>query len=161
VRIRKHGSQGTGTPLLLLLLLIGMGAARLSSGDEERQRRSLFGIHNLNYGQFEDAVESMEWTRTLVGRGFVFDWVRDGAWEDWIDAAFRLDLVPCIRIQEGTGGQPPSAAHAQTVAEIRAISFPPPSMPTTWWRPTTASTRRRGRPRRSIPASASKARSRP
>jgi hypothetical protein len=101
-----------------VFFLIGAGLlAQPGEAEEERQRRSIFGIHNLNFGDFDTAVENMEWTRHLVGRGWVFEWVRDGAWEDWIAEAFRLNLVPCIRIQEGAGGETPSPAHARTVAE--------------------------------------------
>jgi hypothetical protein len=56
----------------------------------------------------------MEWTQHLVGRGFVFDWVTDI--EPWIEKAFQLNLVPCIRVQEGRGGATPSAGFAANVA---------------------------------------------
>src|SRR5215470_14107461 len=78
-----------------------VGALALPGASQEQQRRNLFGMHNLKDGG-PDVDEGLEWTRHLVGAGWVFDWVTDTP--PWIDAAFRLGLVPCIRVQEGRGG---------------------------------------------------------
>jgi hypothetical protein len=91
-------------------------AALVMPGDaQEQKRRNIFGMHNLKDGG-PDLQEGLEWTRHLVGSGFVFDWVTDIP--TWIDAAFRLDLVPCIRVQEGRGGAVPSAGYAGEVASV-------------------------------------------
>jgi hypothetical protein len=88
-------------------LVLGLGGPAAPA--QETQRRNLFGMHNLKDGG--PAIdEGMEWTRRLVGRGFVFDWVTDI--EPWIETAFELDLVPCIRVQDGRGGATPSAGYA-------------------------------------------------
>lgn len=84
-----------------------------SSAEPLYQRRNIFGMHNLKDGG--PALEvGMEWTRHLVGGGFVFDWVFD--FEPWIEKAFQLNLVPCIRIQECSSGCLPDPGYAANVA---------------------------------------------
>ena len=92
--------------LLLLRTTVG-------EGEPPNRRRNLFGMHNLKDGGPRFDL-GMEWTQHLVGRGFVFDWVTDI--EPWIEKAFQLNLVPCIRVQEGRGGATPSAGFAANVA---------------------------------------------
>ena len=101
-------------------LTVTAGAGLVPSvllAQEERQRRNLFGMHTLNSGNNDFVLENLEWTRHLVGRGWVFDYPRNGNYEALVEKAFELDLIPCIRVQEGEGGDPPSAAAAQVVAE--------------------------------------------
>ncbi|NIO11471.1 MAG: PEGA domain-containing protein, partial [Deltaproteobacteria bacterium] len=82
-------------------------------GEPLYMRRNIFGMHNLKDGGPPFDV-GMEWTRHLVGGGFVFDWVFD--FEPWIEKAFELNLVPCIRVQECNGGCIPSSGYASNVA---------------------------------------------
>jgi hypothetical protein len=93
------------------LLLPGVCPA----GAEEplRVRRNLFGMHNLKDGGPDYRV-GMDWTRNLVGSGYVFDWVTDPV--PWVQAAFERNLIPCIRVQECNGGCNPSPGYAGQVA---------------------------------------------
>ena len=93
---------------LLLTITVAL-TPQVGHAQEERQRRNLFGMHNLKDGG-PDFAEGMEWTQHLVGRGFVFDWVTDIT--PWIETAFRLNLIPCIRVQEGRGGAQPDPGYA-------------------------------------------------
>jgi PKD repeat protein len=77
------------------------------------QRRNIFGMHNLKDGGPEFGL-GMEYTKHLVGDGFVFDWVFD--FEPWIEKAFQLNLIPCIRVQESAGGDYPDPGYAGNVA---------------------------------------------
>jgi len=101
------------TVLAVLLLSLPATLATVTVEAQEGKRRNLFGMHNLKDGgpAFD---EGMEWTGHLVGQGFVFDWVFD--FDPWIDKAFRLNLVPCIRVQEGRGGAAPDPGYARNVA---------------------------------------------
>jgi hypothetical protein len=111
--MRPHSSRIATHVVALAASALVFGLGGPSAPAQETERRNLFGMHNLKDGgpAFE---EGMEWTRHLVGRGYVFDWVTD--FEPWIETAFELDLVPCIRVQEGRGGTPPSAGYAENAA---------------------------------------------
>jgi hypothetical protein len=67
------------TTAALAALAIALGAGLRPSplaAQEERQRRNLFGMHTLNSGNDDFGLEQMEWTRHLVGRGWVLRQLR-------------------------------------------------------------------------------------
>jgi PKD repeat protein len=101
--------------LILFNLALTMIPAAFSETLQEPlyQRRNFFGMHNLKDGG--PSIESgMEATKHLVGNGFVFDWVFD--FEPWVAEAFKRNLIPCIRVQEGRGGALLDPGYAGNVA---------------------------------------------
>jgi len=108
----------TTTTLAALAVMLGAALRPATlSAQEERQRRNLFGMHTLNSGDDDFGMENLEWTQHLVGRGWVFDYPRNGNYEALVEKAFELNLIPCIRVQEGEAGELPDAGAASVVAE--------------------------------------------
>ncbi len=99
--------------LAILVMPFLTGATFEAQQEPFYQRKNIFGMHNLKDGGPALDV-GMEWTKHLVGGGFVFDWVFD--FEPWIEKAFQLNLVPCIRVQDGSGGDLPDPGYAGNVA---------------------------------------------
>jgi hypothetical protein len=101
--------------LILFNLALPMIAVAFSEPQQEPlyQRRNFFGMHNLKDGG-PSIASGMEATKQLVGGGFVFDWVFD--FEPWVAEAFKRNLIPCIRVQEGRGGALPDPGYAGNVA---------------------------------------------
>lgn len=84
-------------------------------------RRNFLGMHNLKGGGVTPFQTGMDWTKSLVGSGFIMDWVTDfapGAPDHWIEEAMRRGLVPCVRVQQcqGTSGCAPSVGYSVNVA---------------------------------------------
>ena len=98
---------------ILLLNMTPPVTAGAASEEPLYQRRNFFGMLNLKEGA-PSIASGMQATKQLVGNGFVFDWVFD--FEPWIAEAFKRDLIPCIRVQEGRGGAPPDPGYAGNVA---------------------------------------------
>jgi len=99
-------------PLTAALILAAM-TSLLMAQEPLRVRRNIFGMHNLKDGGPAFDV-GMEWTKHMAGPGFVFDWVTDI--NPWIEKAFQLGLIPCIRVQECNGGCTPNPGYAGNVA---------------------------------------------
>jgi PKD repeat protein len=101
--------------LILVILALPMISGAFSEPQQEPlyQRRNFFGMHNLKDGG-PSIASGMEATKHLVGNGFVFDWVFD--FEPWVEQAFKRNLIPCIRVQEGRGGALPDPGYAGNVA---------------------------------------------
>jgi hypothetical protein len=99
--------------ILLLFNLTLPVATGASSEEPLYQRRNFFGMHNLKDGG-PSIASGMEATSQLVGSGFAFDWVFD--FEPWVEEAFKRNLIPCIRVQEGRGGALPDPGYAGNVA---------------------------------------------
>jgi hypothetical protein len=89
--------------ILALALLAGLGTAFAQSPSEPlRVRRNFLGMHNLMNGGVTPFQTGQDWTRTLVGDGFVMDWVTDYAPEapnHWLREAMDRGLVPVVRVQ--------------------------------------------------------------
>ncbi len=98
---------------LILFLVLFPVAGALSQGEPLRVRRDFFGMHNLKDGGVEYRT-GFDWTKHLVGPGFVFDWANGDV--VWIEEAMDRGLIPCIRVQEGSGGDTPDPGFAGNVA---------------------------------------------
>lgn len=105
---------------ICVMLLVCIGAAMVASaacGQEPlRVRRNFFGCHNLMDGgpAYQTGID---WTQEMNGPGFVFDWVR-GDFELWMAYCFQRNLIPCMRLQNGNGGELPSPGYMGNVVSI-------------------------------------------
>ena len=102
--------------VVCILIIFNLTLPLLAGAASEEplyQRRNFFGMHNLKDGG-PSIASGMHATQQLVGNGFVFDWVFD--FEPWVAEAFKRNLIPCIRVQEGRGGQLPDPGYAGNVA---------------------------------------------
>ena len=120
--------------ILILFNLTVPVVTGASSEEPLYQRRNLFGTHNLKDGG-PSIASGMQATKQLVGNGFVFDWVFD--FEPWVAEAFKRNLIPCIRVQEGRGGALPDPDHPAPRMDafrdwfVRAFSEPATALGTT------------------------------
>jgi len=112
-----HARQRRGIAIVATLTLIA--SAIPSYVQAAGVRKQFMGMHNLKNGGVE-IVEGMEWTKTLVGStGYILDWVTDFAPDapvHWVGEAMKLNLVPCIRVQECNGGCTPDPGYPGQVA---------------------------------------------
>ncbi len=111
---------GVTTPAMAATPGDARASERISTeeaGDEppsSATRRSFFGMHNLRDGGAETET-GLDWTLGLVGEGgYVLDWVNNDV--SWVESVMDRGLIPCIRVQEGSGGDTPSVGFVQIVA---------------------------------------------
>lgn len=115
-----RGPGGVGA-LMSCLVAICCGAyVENSQADEPlRVRRNFMGMHNLKDGG-PDILTGFHWTKNLTGdTGYVFDWVFDydpNSPLNWVGEAIKMNLVPCVRVQDCNGGCTPNPGYAGGVA---------------------------------------------
>lgn len=114
-----HNRARAGLVVLTVGIVLSAVAAPARAQEPLRTRRNFIGMHNLKDGGVEFR-EGMDWTKNLSGgTGYVFDWVFDyspTSSPHWIEEAMKRGLVPCVRVQEGAGGDMPDAGYAGQVA---------------------------------------------
>lgn len=114
-----HPARATCTVLTVALIMVA--TASPARGQATGVRRQFMGMHNLKDGG-PDILTGFHWTKNLTGStGYVFDWVFDydpNSPLNWVGEAIQMDLVPCIRVQDGAGGDDPNPGYPGLVAGL-------------------------------------------
>lgn len=105
----------TGRFICAVIALVILAAA-VCAQEPLRVRRNFFGCHNLMDGGPAYTI-GIDWTAEMNGPGFVFDWVR-GDYEVWMAYCFQRGLIPCMRLQNGNGGDLPDAGYMGNVVSV-------------------------------------------
>lgn len=101
---------------LILGCIIVVTAALLAAAQEPLGvRRNFLGSHNLAGPPSRET--QVDWTAEMNGPGFVFEYVTWG-WDTWVDYCFQRGLIPCMRLQNGYGGELPNAGYMADIVGI-------------------------------------------